>query len=306
MKKLDVGFEGIHDGSGYLFSFAKCLAAAVKHSPYVELSEDIVASSGFAFRMWVAADLCPSGTSIWSFDDQKRWVENGGLHCDYVGRYWGQEEVEEERRLKAIEMIKKSIENHIPAVAWDIGVPEWGLILGYDDNTRMLATLSITGEENTMAYEMLGKREVPILSVLTITGKADKSKGEIMADTKKLAAFHLEGNEWCENVKGLAVYPKLISHVQEKFNPDESWNLEYYLGTYGELKYYAWRYFQKYEQTELAELYGKVYEAWRSAYHLKKSKDVTQRAVQEEIAALLTAAYEAEKQACGGMKNGTK
>ena len=87
MKNLKVTWDGITDPTGYLFSFAKSLSCAVKNSPWPEHAEDIIATSGFAFRMWVSADLCPSATSIWSFDSQKPWVENGGLKCDYVGRY---------------------------------------------------------------------------------------------------------------------------------------------------------------------------------------------------------------------------
>ena len=108
----------------------------MKNSPWAKYSEDIVATSGFAFRMWVSADLCPSATSIWGFDGQKPWVENGGLTCDYVGRYWGQDNIEEVKRLEAIANIKKSIDNGVPAVSWDIGVPEWGLITGSDDDKK--------------------------------------------------------------------------------------------------------------------------------------------------------------------------
>ncbi len=67
MKKLDITWEGIEDPTGYLFSFAKSLAAVVKNSPYTDLFEDIIATSGFAFRMWVDRELCPSATSIWEF-----------------------------------------------------------------------------------------------------------------------------------------------------------------------------------------------------------------------------------------------
>lgn len=70
MKKLDITWEGIEDPTGYLFSFAKSLAAVVKNSPYTDLFEDIIATSGFAFRMWVDRELCPSATSIWEFPDR--------------------------------------------------------------------------------------------------------------------------------------------------------------------------------------------------------------------------------------------
>jgi len=107
MKKLKINWNGVYDSTGYLFSFAKSLSCAIKNSPWAEYAEDIIATSGFAFRMWVSADLCPSATSIWQFDMQKPWVENGGLSYEYVGRYWGQDDIEEERRLQAIANIKK-------------------------------------------------------------------------------------------------------------------------------------------------------------------------------------------------------
>lgn|GEM_PF-1351215 len=41
MPKLDVTWDGIHDSTGYLFSFTKSLACAVKHSPWADYAEDI-------------------------------------------------------------------------------------------------------------------------------------------------------------------------------------------------------------------------------------------------------------------------
>ena len=61
MKKLNVSWDGIDDKTCYLFSFAKSLSAATKNSPYSDLCEDIITTSGFSFRMWIdAASLCPS------------------------------------------------------------------------------------------------------------------------------------------------------------------------------------------------------------------------------------------------------
>jgi len=293
MKKLNITWNGIHDSTGYMFSLAKSLSCAVKNSPWAEYAEDIIATSGFAFRMWVSADLCPSATSIWNFNDQKPWVENGGLTCDYVGRDWGQESIEEEKRLEAISNIKKSIDNGIPAVSWDIGSPEWGLIIGYDDDTQMFATLALGGE-GELQYDMLGKRELPILSVLTITGTSGKSKADILNDTMKLATDHLKGGEWCDNAAGLAAYPALIRHFEDDFNPERSWNMDYFLGTYGALKYYVWKYFEKSEQIELSEIYKAVYDAWQKAFQIKATEDICLPKTRAKIADLLKSAHENE------------
>lgn len=298
MKKLNVTFHGTTDTTGYLFSLAKSLSASLRCSKFSAYADDIVASSGFAFRMWVdGGSLCPSATSIWEFKKQKLWVENGGLACEYVERLWGADAVEEERRLAAIDMIKSSIDNEVAAVAWDISGCEWGIIVGYDDETETLYTLKINGKEDSIPYAKLGRLDLPILSVLTVVGRTDKPTEEIVAGTKKLAAQHLHGKEWCDNAKGLAAYDALIEFVNSKLTADAAWNLEYYLGTYAALKWYAWKFFEKYKESALADLYKSVYDAWQGAFDLKCAKDVTDAEVKKQIADLLAAAKEAETKA---------
>lgn len=63
-----------------------------------------------------------------------------------------------------------------------------------------------------------------------------KTRTNIVADMKKLATSHLRGEEWCDNAKGIAAYDALIGFICNKYTNDVSWNLEYYLGTYAELK----------------------------------------------------------------------
>ena len=294
MKKLNITWEGVHDSTGYLFSFAKSLSCAVKNSPWAEYAEDIVATSGFAFRMWVSADLCPSATSIWEFGRQPLWVENGGFTGEYIERLWGRTDEEVKNgRIAGIEVVKRAIDRGVPAISWDIGVPEWGLITGYDDEAQMFATLAISGA-GEMPYSQLGERELPIMSVLTVLGKTDKSREDILRDTMKLAVFHLRGKEWGDNAKGLDAYPALMRHFEDDFSPDRSWNMEYFLGTYGALKYYAWKYFEKMEQTELAAIYKAVYDAWQKAFQIKKEQDISQPEARANITALLKSAHENE------------
>lgn len=301
MKKLNVNFDGITDVTGFLFSFAKCLAAAVKCSIGQDY-EDIIATSGFAFRMWANPELCLSATSIWDFDSQKKWVENGGITCDYIGRYWGEEEKEEECRKKAVEILKISIDKGVPGVVWDISGCEWGLITGYQDESNTLYTLKLDGSESQISYEQLGKMEIPILSVLTVTGKNEKGKEEIFKDTIKLAVTHYEGKEWCENPQGLAAYDTLMNFIKSQYTNEVSWHLEYYLGTYGALKYYAYEYFKKNETDELTNCYTVVYENWVKAFALKQKEDIEKEEVRDKVLEYLKCAKKAEVRAFELMK----
>ena len=295
MKKLDINFEQTTDTTGYLFSLAKCLSAVLKHSKYKDFADDIIASSGFAFRMWVAPDLCPSATSIWDFSKQPEWVANGGLVCDYTERLWGQENIEEERRKTVIRQIKNAIDNGMAAVVWDISGCEWGIITGYDEESKILFTLKIDGNEDQIAYDKLGKLEIQILSVLTVSNKSDKSVKQIVADTKRLAVSHLRGDEWCENAKGIAAYDALCNFISEKLTSDVAWQLEYYLGTYAALKWYAWQFFDKYEEKECAEIYKSVYKAWQAAFDIERNDNATNEANKQRIIDLLVEAKRLEE-----------
>ncbi len=296
MRQLSVTFDHVPDTTGYLFSLAKSAAAAVYASPWKDYGEDIIGASGFAFRMWAdSKELCPSAASIWEFRKQKDWFENSGLTCDYIERLWGEDVAEEERRLQAAEMIRASIDRGAAAAAWDISGCEWGLITGYDDTAGIFFTLSIDGTKGELPYEKLGRLDVPILSVITFTGACEKSADQILADTKKLALSHLKGEEWCDNAKGLAVYDTMIQFIREKLSEDTAWNLEYYLGTYGALKWYAWKFFEKYQEPELASLYHRVYEAWKAAFDIKCTQDAGKQEVKEQIIEHLLAAQKGEQ-----------
>lgn len=298
MKKLDITWNETFDSTGYLFSFAKALSCAVKNSPYSDLAEDIVASSGFAFRMWIAADLCPSETSIWDFGRQPEWIQNGGLAVTHINCCWQPENVLNDGRNEALPKIKASIDRGIPVVAWDIGVPEWGLITGYDDETQKFATLCINGAADEMDYSRLGNREMPMLNVVILTGRTDKTQADIVADTKARAKTHLSGGEPCENAQGLAAYECLIE-ILEREDPAlaASWNLEYALGTFGALKWYAWKFFEKYGETELAGLYKTVYESWQQTFELKKTTDMSSAENRNAASELLKKARECENAA---------
>lgn len=306
-KQLPVTMDGVEDSTGYLFSFAKSLSAALRNSRYADYCEDIVAASGFSFRMWVAADLCPSAMSIWSFHMQKPWVENGGLLCGYVERLWGQEDIEEAKRLEAIEMIKAAINNGVAAVSWEIGMLEWGLITGYDDDSRKFTTLAVNGLQGELDYDELGKGEIPLLNILTITGESGKSREAVIIDTLKLAASHLRGEEWCDNVKGLSAYPALISFFEREDTQFACcWNMEYYLGTYGALKWYSRQFFEKYGLPRLASLYDQVYACWMEAFRIKREQNMNLPETRTEMARLLKEAWDCEQQAVDIMEQMVK
>lgn len=153
-----------------------------------------------------------------------------------------------------------------------------------------------------MDYALLGKREIPILSVLAVSGRTDRPKEDIVRGALDIAKNHLLGKEWCENACGLAAYPALIRHLEsEDAQMACSWNMEYFLGTYAPLKWYAWKFLERHGLEELAALYRAVYENWQKAFESRKSLDLSKEKNRQEIAQLLRQAEAYERQAVDRM-----
>lgn len=220
------------------FSFTHMLASSLTYSGYAVGRESVTGASAFAFRIWVDTKAnCPSATSIFDFNLLKTGVEINGYDCTYISRLWHEEAQEVERREQAHRAIVDAIDGGIAPVVWDIGIPEWGVIIGYDDDAQAYDTVSIQNKRETLPYAQLGKREIPILSV-TVPGKPlDTSPAELARHTIRIAVDHARGREWEDRPNyenGLAAYPhwaNLVRTVDQASFPSL-----YYVATYASLR----------------------------------------------------------------------
>lgn len=80
----------------------------------------------------------------------------------HISRLWDEENLEHSRRTESVQAIKNSLDNNIPPVVWDVGIPEWGLITGYNDASERFSYLSITASVDEMDYDDLEQGEIPI------------------------------------------------------------------------------------------------------------------------------------------------
>ena len=268
MKNVQVSFSKTTDTTGYLFSLAKCLSAALRYGGYEEFADDIIATSGFAFRLWSEPNLNLDGIYDWDLSAQTKWVENGGITCGYIERPASEAKRELKKRLEATELIRESVNRGIAAVVWEFGENDWGLATGYDDEMNVFSTLSVSGLLSTKEYEELGNDDSKILSVLTVTGKKPKPAKQLIKDTKALAVNHLAGNEPFGCASGLAAYDTIIRFIRGTEIYFYSERTECTLGTFAALRYYAARFFEKYGEKTLAELYREIHEAWQKAFEI--------------------------------------
>lgn len=195
---------------GICHSYMASLATALHHIHGGLDPVWLMGSSAFAFRINVSEVLCPSAMSVFNWSaDLPEAVEQAGHVCNHVARLWNEQNQEAERRTEAHAAILAGIDAGTPAVVWDVHDAEWGLVIGYDDETGTYATLTNQAQSSSLPYDRLGRNGIDILSV-TIPGEPNyRTREEVIHNSLTAAIAHAEGKDWNERPayqNGLAGY----------------------------------------------------------------------------------------------------
>ncbi|HHW08498.1 MAG TPA: hypothetical protein GXX29_00830 [Firmicutes bacterium] len=315
-----------HDPSGgegiptcHLHSYTKAALTALQTQ---EGSVDpvwVAGASGAAFRIWIHKDICPSATSVFNWSILPAGIVNAGWNCRYHSRLWHEEFVAEERRLAALEAIKAAINEGKTPICWDVDIPEWGVITGYDDAAGELSAVSVISPETKLKYEQLGKRNIPIMSVTIIDGRNGKERQDSILNSLHTAVKHAEQGEWNDRPAyqdGLPAYEQWENALLRLAETGEKQNMLYYLcATYTAARHYAGRYLELIagemdaagkgeELAAAAGYYRQVEEALKEACAIFTGKNGQHEAAELKAAArLVKEAGGAEAKAIGHIKN---
>lgn len=284
------------------FSFTKSLFTSLKFVGHDVTQAQIAAKSGFAFRIWIAKTLCPSATSIFDWELLKKGVEQCGFEATHITRLWNEEYLEVERREQAHAVIKKAVDDGIPAIVWDACIPEWELITGYDDENKEYSVLSVTGKTAVMHYDKLGRREIPIMSV-TIPGKPNgRTEAESTKTVLQMAVDHARQHEWedrpeyQDGLKAYLTWAEAMNIVTEN-----DWQSRYYIQTYECMRRYAVEYLSSLakdikELEPASQHYRNVHNHLKLALVLRNDNSFPARGIIEQIQQQIIMAGNAEEQ----------
>ena len=97
--------------------------------------------TGFAFRAIAQIEMTLSTVQWFHWETVcPEAIEQCGWQCTHVS-HRGEAGSEEQRR-EAHREIVKAIDRGVPAIAWDIGDFEWGVLVGYDDERQSYDALA--------------------------------------------------------------------------------------------------------------------------------------------------------------------
>ncbi|NIK77072.1 hypothetical protein FHS15_002197 [Paenibacillus castaneae] len=120
---------------------------------------------------------------------------------------------------KVMALIQQSIDKGIPAISFDLFIPEFGLIYGYDDEKQVFHAKDVS-KEGTISYtDFVENRNM--LWVTTINESLPHSKYEVLRMALDMIVDHTRGREWQHIFQGkymigLAGYDAWIACLERR------------------------------------------------------------------------------------------
>lgn len=100
-----------------------------------------------------------------------------------------------EKVTRTIALIQDSIDRGYPAIAFDLFIPEFGLIYGYDDEQQVFHAKDVSSS-GTVSYEKFSDVHSGVLFATTISEQLPHSKYERLRMALEMITDHTRGREW--------------------------------------------------------------------------------------------------------------
>lgn len=226
------GEPGIHN------SFMGTLAGVLRYLGRPVDPAWLMGANGWAFRIRVHETLCPSAPSVYDWGAVlPETVAQAGYEAAHMHGFFSPD-----AQSKAHEAILQGLAVGMPAIVWDIGLPEWGLVVGYDPVECRYHTLDCLGREGAMPCAQLGRREIEALSVTVVGAPNGRGRAQVIRRALELAVRHGSGGEWTERPvyqDGPAAYGLWAAALERGLTHPEGVPSGYYAGHYAGARCYA-------------------------------------------------------------------
>ena len=304
--------KNIRETPGIANSFIAALSFSLKFSGKEADYVRLMGASAFAFRINIHQDMCPSAptTFLWK-ELLPEAIEQAGCKSIHIYDSWDNS-ILEEKRAEARQEIEKALKQGILPILWEVEIPEWGLITGYDDELSEYTALSCFGNTLKIPYGQFGRgAAVGGLSV-SIPGEPNgRSPERVFLNSLHAAVRHAAQEEWNERPwyqDGLPAYEFWASIIEKGLKDGSDFNTSWYSsGTYFSARYCAAKYlFSMSDGNPLllkaAKLYQEVaerlYLPWEAFRERRRPEDKTL----EQAADAVRKAGQAEEQAIGAIR----
>jgi len=193
-------------------SWISHMACLVGCADYLKLDVPpawIHGASAHAFALNIHPQLCPSGPTAWPTKKCNILVGDVGLHIKAHMTHSRDPNVAQRRR-EIFQQVRKAIDANRPCIGWEMGVPEWYPICGYDGAGNYLY-LGFDGKVGKKEHEKLGDSGIGVTNVLIVEPGSRADDRTTVRESLRMALKIATGKcAWKNYAGGLAGYDAWI------------------------------------------------------------------------------------------------
>jgi len=156
----------------------------------------VFGATGHAFIINMHKELCPSGPTAWKSEMIFSLASNLGLD---IGGIFAEKSMPafSRKQEEAWNFVRRAIDSGRPCYGWELVMPEYYLITGYDETGYLRAGCCSENGPGPTPWKELGASEIGILDVMSV-GKCAKADNRKTVKDAFLAALRHASNpkEW--------------------------------------------------------------------------------------------------------------
>ena len=124
-------------------------------------------ATGHAFVINLHDEVCPSGPTAWDTQMLLKLGKNAGYTIDGVVAHKSQEDFSEKQQT-AWENTRKAIDQDLPCYGWELDIPEYYVVYGYDDKGYYFSGAGCDDGKGPKPWQEMGNTGIGMLEMYTV------------------------------------------------------------------------------------------------------------------------------------------
>lgn len=202
-------------------------------------------ATGHAFIINIHEIVCPSGPTAWNTEMLFKLGNNIGYNINGVCGFKSENDFTEKQKL-TWENTKKSIDNGIPCYGWELDIPEYYVVYGYNDVGYYFSGPQCDSGKGHKPWNELGKSEIGVLEMHSVRPSKPADDIKTIKDAFEFVLEHSKSpSKWIfpKYKSGLAGYDSWIKALET--DSAHNFGMAYNSAVWSECRQFAVKFLQE-------------------------------------------------------------
>jgi len=176
----------------------------------------IYGGSGHAFALNIHEAICPSGPTAWPAHECDRLAKNVGLNVEGHEAHKDGSDFAVERQ-KIWQATRSAIDGGMPCFGWDLAVPEWYVVFGYDGGGNYLFR-DFGGKVGKKHHSQLGVTEIGWANIKSVRPSEAADDRVVVREALRfavgLAGGVFDNEKWHSGLGGYDVWIAALGNAE--------------------------------------------------------------------------------------------